>query len=250
MISINPSAPPGQARSLAPSSTGCAAEAGYRPAASPVATPLRPFGATRRAALVVLTVAGLLAGCQTAHVAEPLAAKLGGNDADQQMEFWHQLAERPVTSNDDAFHGLLLYLDGADPAADYAGRVQTLKDRGLLPKSFSRPADQGVERGTLAVAITKALNIKGGWAMRAFGPTPRYATRELVYLDLYPPSGPNQTFSGTEFLGIMGKFEDWQREGPDTANQPDPALLNPEKFRTSAPQAGPSPEEPVVPPGQ
>jgi hypothetical protein len=47
--------------------------------------------------------------------------------------------------------------------------------------------------------------------MRAFGPTPRYATRELVYLDLYPPSGPNQTFSGTEFLGIMGKIEDYQR---------------------------------------
>jgi len=168
------------------------------------------------------------------------------------MEFWHQLADRPVTSNDDAFHGLLLYLDTSDPGTDYASRVQALKDRGLLPKNFNQPAEQAIERGTLAVMITKALGIKGGWAMRAFGPTPRYATRELVYLDLYPPSSPNQTFSGTEFLGIMGKFEDWQREGASAANEPEPALLHPERIRTSPPSAGASPEEPVqVPsPGQ
>jgi hypothetical protein len=99
------------------------------------------------------------------------------------------------------------------------------------------------------VMITKSLGITGGWAMRAFGPTPRYATRELVYLDLYPPSSPNQTFSGTEFLGIMGKFEDWQREGSAAANEPDPALLQPERLRTSPPAAGPSPQEAVAPPG-
>lgn len=192
----------------------------------------------------------LLAGCQSARVAEPLASKLGGNDPDAQMEFWHQLAERPVTSNDDAFHGLLLYLDGADPAADYAGRVRALKARGLLPAGFAQPANQAIDRGTLAVAISKALHIKGGWAMRAFGATPRYATRELVYLDLYPPSSPNQTFSGTEFLGIMGKFEDWQRQGPAAANEPDPALLNPERFRTSPPEAGPPAQEAVEGPAR
>jgi hypothetical protein len=203
-----------------------------------------------RTCIVTLLGALLLSGCQTAHVSQPLAAKLGGNDPDTQMEFWHQLADRPVTSNDDAFHGLLLYLDGADPDNDYPSRVQTLKDRGLLAKTFNEPPNQAIERGTLAVMITKALNIKGGWAMRALGPTPRYATRELVYLDLYPPSSPNQTFSGTEFLGIMGKFEDWQREGSAAANEPEPALLHPERIRTSPPAAGASPEAPVPPPGQ
>ena len=206
---------------------------------------LRPSGAIAAAIAFVILLA--LSGCQSAHVAEPLATTLGGNDADTQMEFWHQLADRPVTSNDDAFHGLLLYLNSADPANDYASRVQTLKERGLLPKGFNQPANQAIDRGTLAVMITKALGIKGGWAMRTFGPTPRYATRELVYLDLYPPSSPQQTFSGTEFLGIMGKFEDWQREGAAAANEPEPALLHPERIRTSPPAAGPSPQEPVTP---
>jgi hypothetical protein len=51
--------------------------------------------------------------------------------------------------------------------------------------------------------------------MRLVGPAPmngRYAVRELQFMELYPPSSPNQTFSGTEFLGIIGKLEDYRRE--------------------------------------
>jgi hypothetical protein len=160
------------------------------------------------AALVVL----LAAGCQTARVEQPLTRELGGNDPAQQLEFWHRLGDQPVTSNDDAFHGLLLYLDGQDPAEDYAGRVRALKSRRLLAGGFDQPAELAVERGTLAVAIVRALDIKGGLAMRILGPTPRYAVRELVFMELYPPSSPHQTFSGAEFLGIIGKLEDHQRQ--------------------------------------
>src|SRR5207237_1202942 len=145
--------------------------------------------------LVFLGLLGLASGCQTARVERPLTRELGGNDPNQQLEFWHRLAEQSVTSNDDAFHGLLLFLDGDDPAADYAGRVRTLQSRGLLP-SFNQPAEQAVQRGTLAVALVKALDIKGGVMLRLLGPTPRYAVRELVFMELYPPSSPSQTFSG------------------------------------------------------
>jgi hypothetical protein len=154
----------------------------------------------------------MLAGCQTAYVKQPLTRELGGNDAGEQLEFWHRLADQPVTSNDDAFHGLLMFLDGDDPAGDYAGRVQALRARHMLPKGFNQPAEQAVQRGTLAVAILRALNIKGGLTLLVLGPTPRYAVRELVFMDLYPPSSPNQTFSGAEYLGIIGKVEDYQRQ--------------------------------------
>ena len=153
----------------------------------------------------------LLPGCQTARVNRPLTSDLGSNAPETQIEFWHRLAEQSVTSNDDAFHGLLMFLEGDDPAEDYAGRVSVLRRRGMLPGGFDQPANQAVERGTLAVAIVKALKIDGGVMLRLFGPTPRYAVRELVFMNLYPPSSPNQTFSGTEFLGIMGKVEDHQR---------------------------------------
>jgi hypothetical protein len=156
------------------------------------------------------------AGCQTARVERPLTRELGGNEPGEQLEFWDRLTEQSVTSNDDAFHGLLMFLDGDDPADDYAGRVRALKSRKMIPRGFNHPAEQAVDRGTLAVAILKALNIKGGLTLRVFGPTPRYAVRELVFMELYPPSSPNQTFSGTEFLGIIGKLEDYQRQQGST----------------------------------
>src|SRR5205823_882627 len=84
-------------------------------------------------ALGVFTTLFLLVGCQTARVEESLTHKLGGSDPDAQLEFWHQLATRPITCNDEAFHGLLLYVDGQDANADYSGRVSAMKSRGLLP---------------------------------------------------------------------------------------------------------------------
>lgn len=159
----------------------------------------------------VCFVAMVVLGCGRAQVAEPLTGSLAGNDPQSQLDFWHTLAERRVTSNDEAFHGLLLFLDGEDPAADYAERMRALKDRGLLAASFDRPAHEGVQRGTLAVALVKALRIRGGTVMSLFGATPRYATRELVSMNLYPPSSPHQTFRGDEFLFVMGRVEDYQR---------------------------------------
>ena len=160
--------------------------------------------------LLALASPAVLAGCQSARVSNPLTRTVGGNDADQQLEFWHQLADRPVTSNDEAFHGVLLFTDGTDPANDYAARVSTLKSRGLLAAGFNAPPERAIDRGTLAVALAKALKIRGGVVTSLFGMSPRYATRELQFLNVYPPSSPNQTFSGAEFLGIMAKAEEYQ----------------------------------------
>src|SRR3954451_13726299 len=112
----------------------------------------KPIAATR---LAILAAAGclLVAGCNNAKVAEPLTGKLGGSDPDAQMEFWHTLASRNLTSNDEAFHGLLLYIDSTDPATDYAGRLKALKSRGLLDEGFDQPADQAIQRGTLATTL-------------------------------------------------------------------------------------------------
>jgi hypothetical protein len=62
--------------------------------------------------------------------------------------------------------------------------------------------------------IVRALKIKGGMFQRLTHDIPRYAVRELMFMDLYPASSPNQTFSGTEFLGIIGRIEDHQRGNP------------------------------------
>lgn len=154
----------------------------------------------------------LLGGCGNAQVANPLTQSLAGNDPDSRIAFWHTLAERKVTSNDEAFHGLLLLIDDNDPAADYAGRVKVLKEQGLLPRDFDQPADQAVYRGTLAVVICNALDIKGGVVMRLVGTNGRYASRELQYLNIFPDGSPHQTFRGDEYLYVIGRTEDYQRQ--------------------------------------
>jgi len=156
----------------------------------------------------------LMGGCQTAVVSHPVVNDLAANDDDTQIEFWHTLATKSICCNDDAFHALLLDLDGTDPNPDYAHRVAALKSRQLLLPGFDKPAHDAVTRGVIAVALYKAGNIHGGLVLTLFGPSERYCLRELQYDNLLPASSPNQTFSGLELVGVIGRFEDYLRGNP------------------------------------
>ena len=161
-------------------------------------------------------------GCRSATVAESvtktLASESGTIPQDTQIDFWHNLIDHALTSNDDALHGLLLYIDGKDESTDYAARVTSLKSRGYLPGYFNEPADRAIGRGTFAFAATKALRVKGG-VMQHLLPSPRYALREMVYLGVFPPSSTNQTFTGAEYVGVIGKMEDYDRGNVDVPKE-------------------------------
>src|SRR6266567_4049925 len=125
--------------------------------------------------LLVSAVGG--GGCR-APAAVALPAALAGNDPQAQIDFWHTLPWRHAASNDEAFHAILLFADGQDGAKDYPGRVELLKKKRMLPGDFDERADQAVRRGTLAVALVRVLEIKGGVTMHVVGSQPRYAVRE------------------------------------------------------------------------
>ncbi len=165
-------------------------------------------------AILTLTFAAIVAGCQTVNAPNSTLPRLGGNEPMEQLEFWHALATKSLISNDEAFHGLLLDLDGKDAATSYEQRVALLKSRNLLSHSFNQPADQALGRGTISIALVHMLDIKGGLTMRLFGATEHYATRELEYRDIYPRSSDNQIFTGSEFVGGIGKAEDIRHGDP------------------------------------
>jgi hypothetical protein len=199
--------------------------------------------------LCIACIAMTMSGCTSARVAHPVTSVAGGNDPDQQIDFWHRLAEAPVTSYDDAFHAILMFADGEDPAPDYPARLKAMQSRGLLSSSFNRPADEAVDRGTVSVALAKALKIRGGVVMSIFGPSPRYATKELEFLEVYPTSSPNQTFSGSEFVSVISRAEEFQKEkqgsqtGGAAYTPPEMELKRP---KTSPPATRPSATEPAV----
>src|SRR5437764_4410112 len=185
--------------------------------------------------LLAALVISALAGCQSVTVKQPVVARVNGNDPDRQLEFWHTLAAEPLASNDDAFHGLLLYFDGKDDALDYAARVRTLRALGMLPAGFNRPAGDAMSRGDLAVALAKALDLKGGLTMRLLGASPRLALKELEFRGIMPPSSQNQALTGGEFFGIIGKVHDYRTGNPaDYPPQMLPGEIRGPKLTTAA----------------
>jgi hypothetical protein len=162
--------------------------------------------------LLLVPVLLSMIGCQSAPVATTAPARdFGPNDRSTQMEFWDTLSEQRLTTNDDAFHAILLYIDHKDDCPDYAARVELLQQRHYLPHDFHARADQAVDRGTVAVALVEMLKIPRGVTMSIGGTMPRYADRLLQFRGLYPTGTPNQILSGPQFMGILSKAEDYQR---------------------------------------
>ena len=165
--------------------------------------------------MLVLGLAMLAAvGCETTHRASPLITEYDQANAEAELDFWHGLAQQPITTNNDAFHGLIELAHEQDPAGSYEERVGWLKGEGLLDDSFDAPADAAVKRGTVAQVIARILKIKGGVTMRLVGAHPRYATRELVYLDIMEPGTAHQSLSGIEFVGAVGRARDFDGKVP------------------------------------
>jgi hypothetical protein len=65
----------------------------------------------------------------------------------------------------------------------------------------------------LAQILCRILDIKGGVTMRLIGAHPRYALRELTYMEIMPTnSSPQQGLSGIEFVGVINKAEAYSED--------------------------------------
>jgi hypothetical protein len=140
--------------------------------------------------------------------------------ASQELDFMDALSKQVVVTNDDALHGLITFADGADLCRDYEGRVRIARDKKWVPEDWNPPADESATVGWMAVAGCRILDIKGGLTMRLFGPTPRYATRELVFMGILPLRTDNQSLSGAEFLDYLNRLGRIQRYGKPVALTP------------------------------
>lgn len=154
--------------------------------------------------LPAIALVAVISGCTAAPRATSIHTTMRASMRDGPA-FWATLAEQPIATNDDALHAILLFLDDADDSADYTARIESLRSRGVLPKSFNAPADEAINRGTVAVAVANMLGIRGGVTMSLLGTNARYAIRELEFCELFPSSTPNQIFSGGEFVALIDR---------------------------------------------
>ncbi len=163
----------------------------------------------------VLCVATISTGCGlTARTTVEKPAAAAFPTAADSLDFWDALEVQPVTTNDDALHGLLL-LAGREPAEDtWEARVEAAREAGWIAGNVP-PANESAQMGFIAVCVCRILDVQGGLSMRIFGVNSRYATRELVHMGLIPGITEHEALSGAEFIALLGAVE--QRQAIDHA---------------------------------
>lgn len=112
-----------------------------------------------------------------------------------------------AVTNNDALHAFFLLQDGEDPHADYAARRREAQRRGWMRHDASELPNAAAKVGWMATAGCVVMQVKGGLSMAVLGPTPRYATRELVYMEVLPLRTENQILSGGEFVDYINRLE-------------------------------------------
>ena len=155
--------------------------------------------------ILLLASAGMVSCART--VLESSAVDDWPGD-EAELDYLEALETQRVVTNHDAFHGLLLLADRADPHETYEQRLADAKELGWLAHDATPEANESAAIGMMAVAACEILEIKGGLTMRLFGPSPRYCTRELIFLDILPLRSEHQSLSGLEFIDLLGRIED------------------------------------------
>jgi hypothetical protein len=158
-----------------------------------------------------------LAGCARTVLESSVVDAVPADAA--ELDFWEGVeAQRIVTAND-ALHALFLLADGSDSFATYDERLAEAKRRKWLPAGWDPAANESATVGLVAMAACQILDVKGGLTMRVLGPSPRYCTRELVFLGILPPRTEHQSLSGLELMDVVGRLEDRLGEPEGTESE-------------------------------
>lgn len=155
--------------------------------------------------LLVALLSMATAGCQPYLM--PSSAVDAYPKADQELDFLAEVEKMNAVTNNDAVHAFLLLQDGADAQPDYAARRAEAIRRGWMDRGASTNANEAARIGWMATAGCVVMQIKGGVSMHLFGPVPRYAVRELIFMEILPLRTENQVLSGSEFVDYLNRLD-------------------------------------------
>lgn len=143
-------------------------------------------------------------GCQRQML--PASAVDRFPTADDELDFLDEVNSMTAVTNNDALHAFFILADGTDPATSYEERVASAKERRWMPSGFNQPANESAPVGWMAMAGCEIGNIEGGLTMHVLGPSPRYCTKELVFMRVLPLRTENQSLSGAEFVDYLNRL--------------------------------------------
>ncbi len=126
--------------------------------------------------------------------------------------FLDRVASGPTVSENDAFRGVLMLIEGDDPAETFQQRVRTLAESGVVDSTWSFDADRPMTKGKLAYMICQACDIRGGVILHATGPSQRYCLRELQYLRMMSAGPPYAEVTGMEYVAVLTRADTYRRK--------------------------------------
>ena len=127
------------------------------------------------------------------------------------------LAQVPLVTTDAAYRAMILLSEGeSDPAMTFEERRVWLIERGIVSPRWDHAADRLISQGSVAAMAARIMGIRGGVNRIVFGAVGlgdrRYANRDLIYLNMLPPSADYGPIRGGVLVALMHKAETYMSE--------------------------------------
>jgi len=163
---------------------------------------------------ILTLILGLtLSGCSPNSGSVPADKTLAIPADVDSAEFLDRASQIRAMDLDTALHGLCLLLDGQG-SGDFQARLDRLRQRGVVPRSWTVSAGQTLTKGHLAYMVYQACGVREkGAALTLLGPSRRLCLRELQYYGMMSEGGLSAPVTGMEYVAVLTRADGVRRTG-------------------------------------
>lgn len=117
------------------------------------------------------------------------------------------LAQKRIAFGYDAAKSIVILLGIDEECIDLDSQMRYLQEQKLLPPRLQQSFDpmQPLRKGVAAYLFARALKLDGGLVLHLFGPSERYAVKELVFQSMMSQGHVNDLVSGAELVQLMSQ---------------------------------------------
>ena len=131
----------------------------------------------------------------------------------ENAEFFRQMREKDEsTTLLDGYRVALALLEQSYADVGFEEARSKLLEADVIRTKWEPDPKEKLTRGKMAYMLVKILKIKGGVTMRLFGPSERYALKELEFMELMDGGMTGRSVSGRELVAILARADDYMQE--------------------------------------
>ena len=131
----------------------------------------------------------------------------------ENAEFFRQMREKDdPTTLLDGYRVALALLEQSYADVGFEEARSKLLEADVIREKWKPDPKEKITRGKVAYILVKILKIKGGLTMRLFGPSERYALKELKFMDLMDGGMTWRSVSGRELVAILARADEHMQE--------------------------------------